>query len=158
MGTKATKSMRCIISQGSVTCDVCLLNTQGLVKEDILGGDRPWQLGESSKTVENIEGQGHWTGGKVLSLRGNGEISYHYLGRKAFRKSANAPYFFQHISSRRHKDRVAGKPLKPKYSPYNKLQRSPSILAVSSLRTPVWWDSLAGLNGGLKESLRTGGH
>nr|XP_020659773.1 zinc finger protein 385B [Pogona vitticeps] len=36
---------------------------------------------------------------------------------------------FQHISSRRHKDRVAGKPTKPKYSPYNKLQRSPSILA-----------------------------
>ncbi|XP_055456646.1 zinc finger protein 385B isoform X2 [Psammomys obesus] len=35
----------------------------------------------------------------------------------------------QHISSRRHKDRVAGKPLKPKYSPYNKLHRSPSILA-----------------------------
>nr|XP_060635888.1 zinc finger protein 385B isoform X2 [Anolis sagrei ordinatus] len=35
----------------------------------------------------------------------------------------------QHISSRRHKDKVAGKPTKPKYSPYNKLQRSPSILA-----------------------------
>uniref|UniRef100_A0A4W3J046 Zinc finger protein 385B n=1 Tax=Callorhinchus milii TaxID=7868 RepID=A0A4W3J046_CALMI len=35
----------------------------------------------------------------------------------------------QHISSRRHKDRVAGKPLKPKYSPYNKLQRNPTILA-----------------------------
>nr|XP_033802522.1 zinc finger protein 385B-like isoform X1 [Geotrypetes seraphini] len=35
----------------------------------------------------------------------------------------------QHISSRRHKDRVAGKPMKPKYSPYNKFQRSPSILA-----------------------------
>ncbi|KAM6421461.1 zinc finger protein 385B [Rhynochetos jubatus] len=35
----------------------------------------------------------------------------------------------QHISSRRHKDRVAGKPMKPKYSPYNKLQRSPTILA-----------------------------
>ncbi|XP_068592774.1 zinc finger protein 385B [Cebidichthys violaceus] len=30
----------------------------------------------------------------------------------------------QHISSRRHKDRVAGKPSKPKYSPYNKPQRS----------------------------------
>ncbi|XP_044073666.1 zinc finger protein 385B isoform X2 [Siniperca chuatsi] len=29
----------------------------------------------------------------------------------------------QHISSRRHKDRVAGKPSKPKYSPYNKPQR-----------------------------------
>uniref|UniRef100_A0A8C5R7W4 Zinc finger protein 385B n=1 Tax=Leptobrachium leishanense TaxID=445787 RepID=A0A8C5R7W4_9ANUR len=35
----------------------------------------------------------------------------------------------QHISSRRHKDRVAGKPMKPKYSPYNKLQRNPTILA-----------------------------
>ncbi|KAM6934120.1 zinc finger protein 385B [Xenentodon cancila] len=30
----------------------------------------------------------------------------------------------QHISSRRHKDRVAGKPAKPKYSPYNKQHRS----------------------------------
>ncbi|XP_075887159.1 zinc finger protein 385B isoform X2 [Nelusetta ayraudi] len=30
----------------------------------------------------------------------------------------------QHISSRRHKDRVAGKPSKPKYSPYSKQQRS----------------------------------
>ncbi|CAG5865858.1 unnamed protein product [Menidia menidia] len=30
----------------------------------------------------------------------------------------------QHISSRRHKDRVAGKPSKPKYSPYNKQQRN----------------------------------
>ncbi|XP_074551522.1 zinc finger protein 385B isoform X2 [Halichoeres trimaculatus] len=29
----------------------------------------------------------------------------------------------QHISSRRHKDRVAGKPSKPKYSPYNKQPR-----------------------------------
>ncbi|XP_041938263.1 zinc finger protein 385B isoform X2 [Alosa sapidissima] len=35
----------------------------------------------------------------------------------------------QHISSRRHKDRVAGKPLKPKYSPYNKQQRSSTVLA-----------------------------
>uniref|UniRef100_H3AQP4 Zinc finger protein 385B n=1 Tax=Latimeria chalumnae TaxID=7897 RepID=H3AQP4_LATCH len=34
----------------------------------------------------------------------------------------------QHISSRRHKDRIAGKPIKPKYSPYNKLQRSTSVL------------------------------
>ncbi|XP_037542999.1 zinc finger protein 385B isoform X1 [Nematolebias whitei] len=36
----------------------------------------------------------------------------------------------QHISSRRHKDRVAGKPTKPKYSPYNK-QRGSSLLIVS---------------------------
>ncbi|XP_070304349.1 zinc finger protein 385B [Salvelinus sp. IW2-2015] len=35
----------------------------------------------------------------------------------------------QHISSRRHKDRVAGKPMKPKYSPYNKQQRSSTVLA-----------------------------
>uniref|UniRef100_A0A671XRR6 Zinc finger protein 385B n=1 Tax=Sparus aurata TaxID=8175 RepID=A0A671XRR6_SPAAU len=36
----------------------------------------------------------------------------------------------QHISSRRHKDRVAGKPSKPKYSPYNKQQRS-SLTVIS---------------------------
>ncbi|KAJ8415923.1 hypothetical protein AAFF_G00404800 [Aldrovandia affinis] len=36
----------------------------------------------------------------------------------------------QHISSRRHKDRAAGKPPKPKYSPYNKTQRGPSGQAV----------------------------
>uniref|UniRef100_W5MHB9 Zinc finger protein 385B n=1 Tax=Lepisosteus oculatus TaxID=7918 RepID=W5MHB9_LEPOC len=35
----------------------------------------------------------------------------------------------QHISSRRHKDRVAGKPMKPKYSPYNKQQRNSTALA-----------------------------
>uniref|UniRef100_A0A4W3J274 C2H2-type domain-containing protein n=1 Tax=Callorhinchus milii TaxID=7868 RepID=A0A4W3J274_CALMI len=38
----------------------------------------------------------------------------------------------QHISSRRHKDRAAGKPPKPKYSPYNKLQRGTNALAVSA--------------------------
>ncbi|XP_051575321.1 zinc finger protein 385D-like isoform X2 [Myxocyprinus asiaticus] len=32
----------------------------------------------------------------------------------------------QHISSRRHKDRAAGKPAKPKYSPYPKTQRGPT--------------------------------
>ncbi|XP_043922894.1 zinc finger protein 385D isoform X2 [Protopterus annectens] len=36
----------------------------------------------------------------------------------------------QHISSRRHKDRAAGKPPKPKYSPYNKLQRRTNSVAV----------------------------
>ncbi|XP_055516793.1 zinc finger protein 385D-like isoform X4 [Leucoraja erinacea] len=36
----------------------------------------------------------------------------------------------QHISSRRHKDRAAGKPPKPKYSPYNKLQRNTNALAL----------------------------
>ncbi|KAH0507537.1 Zinc finger protein 385D [Microtus ochrogaster] len=36
----------------------------------------------------------------------------------------------QHISSRRHKDRAAGKPPKPKYSPYNKLQKATNPLGV----------------------------
>ncbi|XP_064421721.1 zinc finger protein 385C [Latimeria chalumnae] len=36
----------------------------------------------------------------------------------------------QHMNSRRHKDRFAGKPPKPKYSPYNKLQQK-AVLAVS---------------------------
>ncbi|XP_058037889.1 zinc finger protein 385D isoform X4 [Ahaetulla prasina] len=36
----------------------------------------------------------------------------------------------QHISSRRHKDRASGKPPKPKYSPYNKLQKGTHPLGV----------------------------
>ncbi|KAM8967067.1 zinc finger protein 385D [Pelodytes ibericus] len=36
----------------------------------------------------------------------------------------------QHISSRRHKDRAAGKPPKPKYSPYNKIQRETTPLGI----------------------------
>ncbi|XP_043104618.1 zinc finger protein 385B isoform X2 [Puntigrus tetrazona] len=43
----------------------------------------------------------------------------------------------QHISSRRHKDRVAGKPTKPKYSPYNKQQRSSSSLAKLALQNDL---------------------
>ncbi|PKU34906.1 hypothetical protein llap_14792 [Limosa lapponica baueri] len=33
----------------------------------------------------------------------------------------------QHMNSRRHKDRLAGKPPKPKYSPYNKLQKNAAL-------------------------------
>ncbi|XP_040289286.1 zinc finger protein 385D isoform X1 [Bufo bufo] len=36
----------------------------------------------------------------------------------------------QHISSRRHKDKAAGKPPKPKYSPYNKVQKTASPLGI----------------------------
>nr|DBA24943.1 TPA: hypothetical protein GDO54_012532 [Pyxicephalus adspersus] len=36
----------------------------------------------------------------------------------------------QHISSRRHKDRAAGKPPKPKYSPYNKVQKTATPAAI----------------------------
>lgn len=38
---------------------------------------------------------------------------------------------FQHISSRRHKDRAAGKPAKHKYSPYTKTQKGPAKQPVS---------------------------
>ncbi|MBN3298657.1 Z385D protein, partial [Amia calva] len=41
----------------------------------------------------------------------------------------------QHISSRRHKDRAAGKPPKPKYSPYNKAQRGTTAQSVSVSET-----------------------
>lgn len=40
----------------------------------------------------------------------------------------------QHISSRRHKDRAAGKPAKPKFSPYTSSQRHHSLQSVSALR------------------------
>uniref|UniRef100_A0A8C4TPS4 Zinc finger protein 385C n=1 Tax=Erpetoichthys calabaricus TaxID=27687 RepID=A0A8C4TPS4_ERPCA len=43
----------------------------------------------------------------------------------------------QHMNSRRHKDRLAGKPPKPKYSPYNKSQQS-------TILTNVRWSSYAG--------------
>ncbi|XP_053321979.1 zinc finger protein 385D [Spea bombifrons] len=36
----------------------------------------------------------------------------------------------QHISSRRHKDRAAGKPPKPKYSPYSKIQKTTAPLGI----------------------------
>ncbi|CAI9614408.1 unnamed protein product, partial [Staurois parvus] len=40
----------------------------------------------------------------------------------------------QHMNSRRHKDRLAGKPPKPKYSPFSKLQKN-AALAVSVYQT-----------------------
>uniref|UniRef100_A0AAV2MGI4 C2H2-type domain-containing protein n=1 Tax=Knipowitschia caucasica TaxID=637954 RepID=A0AAV2MGI4_KNICA len=42
----------------------------------------------------------------------------------------------QHISSRRHKDRAAGKPAKPKYSPYSKPAKSQSKPTVSPAHSP----------------------
>ena len=39
---------------------------------------------------------------------------------------------FQHISSRRHKDRAAGKPAKPKFSPYPPTPREHGLQAVST--------------------------
>lgn len=46
-------------------------------------------------------------------------------------RSACALLSLQHISSRRHKDRVAGKPTKPKYSPYSKQQRGSLAVSVT---------------------------
>ncbi|NXP52148.1 Z385C protein, partial [Heliornis fulica] len=40
----------------------------------------------------------------------------------------------QHMSSRRHKDRLAGKPPKPKYSPYNKLQKNTALASKLALQ------------------------
>lgn len=55
--------------------------------------------------------------------------------------SLSLPLFhFQHISSRRHKDRAAGKPAKPKFSPYSPTQRHQSFQAVS---IPLFLDLLS---------------
>uniref|UniRef100_A0A3Q3EA25 Zinc finger protein 385D n=1 Tax=Labrus bergylta TaxID=56723 RepID=A0A3Q3EA25_9LABR len=43
----------------------------------------------------------------------------------------------QHISSRRHKDRAAGKPAKPKYSPYSKPQKGQSKQPVQTLTPQI---------------------
>ncbi|NWY47474.1 Z385C protein, partial [Sylvia atricapilla] len=43
----------------------------------------------------------------------------------------------QHMSSRRHKDRLAGKPPKPKYSPYNKLQKNAALASKLALQPPL---------------------
>ncbi|KAM9384964.1 zinc finger protein 385D-like isoform 2-T2 [Pholidichthys leucotaenia] len=47
----------------------------------------------------------------------------------------------QHISSRRHKDRAAGKPAKPKFSPYTPTQRQQSFQAAAAelIRTDSRW-------------------
>ncbi|XP_062382263.1 zinc finger protein 385D [Sardina pilchardus] len=52
----------------------------------------------------------------------------------------------QHTSSRRHKDRMAGKPPKPKFSPYTKSQTN-SVLA------SVRWNGFSGLSGGALSAL-----
>ncbi|XP_061446888.1 zinc finger protein 385C isoform X2 [Rhineura floridana] len=40
----------------------------------------------------------------------------------------------QHMNSRRHKDRLAGKPPKPKYSPYSKLQKNTALASKLALQ------------------------
>uniref|UniRef100_A0A8D2LPT3 Zinc finger protein 385C n=1 Tax=Varanus komodoensis TaxID=61221 RepID=A0A8D2LPT3_VARKO len=40
----------------------------------------------------------------------------------------------QHMSSRRHKDRLAGKPPKPKFSPYSKLQKNTALASKLALQ------------------------
>lgn len=54
-----------------------------------------------------------------------------HIGAKVRLTNPLCPIFFQHISSRRHKDRAAGKPAKPKYSPYSKPQKGQTKQPVS---------------------------
>ncbi|XP_030321587.1 zinc finger protein 385C [Calypte anna] len=65
--------------------------------------------------------QATWCCGSVLAVLALGNL---------------AVFLSQHMSSRRHKDRLAGKPPKPKYSPYNKLQKN-AALAVSILKSKL---------------------
>ncbi|XP_017559985.1 zinc finger protein 385C-like isoform X2 [Pygocentrus nattereri] len=83
-------------------------------------------------------------GGKVVSSRMNPRSKRH--GNKNSATSSSQSYHCdvcditvnsetqlkQHMSSRRHKDRLAGKPPKPKFSPYNKSSAS-SVLANAGL-------------------------
>ncbi|XP_060112175.1 zinc finger protein 385C [Heteronotia binoei] len=82
--------------------------------------------------------------GKVLSRVGHKpkRIGSKGIQSKAFQCQACEIYvnsetqLKQHMSSRRHKDRLAGKPPKPKYSPYSKLQKN-AALAVSILKSKL---------------------
>ncbi|XP_015273615.1 PREDICTED: zinc finger protein 385C [Gekko japonicus] len=82
--------------------------------------------------------------GKVLSRVGHKpkRIGSKGIQNKAFQCQACEIYvnsetqLKQHMSSRRHKDRLAGKPPKPKYSPYSKLQKN-AALAVSILKSKL---------------------
>nr|XP_056719472.1 zinc finger protein 385C [Euleptes europaea] len=82
--------------------------------------------------------------GKVLSRMGHKpkRIGSKGIQNKAFQCQACEIYvnsetqLKQHMSSRRHKDRLAGKPPKPKYSPYSKLQKN-AALAVSILKSKL---------------------
>lgn len=42
---------------------------------------------------------------------------------------------WQHMNSRRHKDRLAGKPPKPKFTPHSKSQPSSSLAVSLSMKT-----------------------
>ncbi|XP_048685955.1 zinc finger protein 385C isoform X6 [Caretta caretta] len=85
--------------------------------------------------------------GKVIPRAGHkskriGNKGSIHIQNKAFRCQVCEIYvnsetqLKQHVSSRRHRDRLAGKPPKPKYSPYNKLQKN-AVLAVSILKSKL---------------------
>ena len=44
----------------------------------------------------------------------------------------------QHMNSRRHKDRLAGKPPKPKFTPHSKSLPSSSLVVSHSIKTEQW--------------------
>ncbi|XP_077169870.1 zinc finger protein 385C isoform X2 [Paroedura picta] len=80
--------------------------------------------------------------GKVLSRVGHKpkRIGSKGIQNKAFQCQACEIYvnsetqLKQHMSSRRHKDRLAGKPPKPKYSPYSKLQKNAALASKLALQ------------------------
>ncbi|NWT60947.1 Z385C protein, partial [Erythrocercus mccallii] len=83
-------------------------------------------------------GQTHSQGGHKSKRIGNkGSIN---IQNKAFHCQVCEIYvnsetqLKQHMSSRRHKDRLAGKPPKPKYSPYNKLQKNAALASKLALQ------------------------
>ncbi|KAM6312101.1 zinc finger protein 385C [Podargus strigoides] len=103
-----------------------------------------------AKHKSMVEGHGAqlWRGrGKLLSRAGHkakriGNKGSINIQNKAFHCQVCEIYvnsetqLKQHVSSRRHKDRLAGKPPKPKYSPYSKLQKN-AALAVSMLKSKL---------------------
>ncbi|KAL8175950.1 UNVERIFIED_CONTAM: hypothetical protein K2H54_015651, partial [Gekko kuhli] len=80
--------------------------------------------------------------GKVLSRVGHKpkRIGSKGIQSKAFQCQACEIYvnsetqLKQHMSSRRHKDRLAGKPPKPRYSPYSKLQKNAALASKLALQ------------------------
>ncbi|KAG9331878.1 hypothetical protein JZ751_016648 [Albula glossodonta] len=64
---------------------------------------------------------------KICDVHVNSETQLKQVGATATPLDT-VPVGRQHISSRRHKDRAAGKPAKPKYSPYSKSSRIANTL------------------------------
>lgn len=81
----------------------------------------PHEYGGSRRQIQSDPDTPYETNDIKLALRGPFVLHLH---------ACPPP---QHISSRRHKDRAAGKPPKPKFSPYTSSPRPHSLQSVSAL-------------------------